>query len=255
VPRKLEGKTALVTGGGSGIGRATALAFARAGCRVVVAGRGSEGIDETVAMIQRLGGEALAIQADVTNGADVKALVDKTVKAYGRMDCAFNNAGVRGPIVSTVDHTEEDFDTLIQVNLKGVWLCMKYEVRQMLQQGGGSIVNMSSTGGLMGVRRSSIFSASKHAVIGLTKSAALEFAMAGIRINAVCPSLIRNTMTVERGIAERPETLASLLASHPMGRAGQPEEVADAVLWLSSAEASFVTGTALPLDGGTLAGR
>lgn len=255
MPALLEGKVALITGTSSGIGRAAALEFAKEGAKVVAASRNEEANGETVRMIRDAGGEAIAVKTDVGVAADVEALVKRAVEVYGRIDCAFNNAGVPSAPAPIFEATEDDFDAVIRVNLKGVWLCMKYEIRQMLAQGGGAIVNMSSMGGLLGARGLSAYTASKHGVLGLTKSAALEVATAGIRINAVCPAVIRNTVMIEWLVKERPEIAKPLLEGHPMGRGGQPEEVAAAVVWLCSSKASFITGHALPIDGGTFAGR
>lgn len=255
MPGLLEGKVALITGTSTGIGRASAIEFAKEGAKVVAASRNEEANGETVRMIRDQGGEAIAVRADVTIASDVEALVKKAVDTYGRLDCAFNNAGVPSTPAPLFDQTEEDFDATIRVNLKGVWLCMKYEIRQMLAQGGGAIVNMSSMGGLIGMRGIAGYTASKHGVLGLTKTAALELATTGIRVNAVCPGGIRGTVMIEWLVKERPEIAGPLLASHPMGRGGQPAEVAAAVVWLCSSNASFITGHALPIDGGTFAGR
>ena len=250
---RFEGKVALVTGGNSGIGRATALAFARESAKVVIAARRAPEGEETVGMIIQAGGEALFVKTDVSKASDVEALMRKTVETYGRLDCAFNNAGVYGTEVPVHEYTEEDWEYVMSINLKGVWLCMRSEIRQMLKQGGGAIVNDSSTSGLVGGLRESAYVASKHGVIGLTKAAALEYARDGIRVNAVCPGWIRTPM-VESIIAGNPERERQIIAEEPVGRMGTPEEVAEAVVWLCSDAASFVTGHSMAVDGGMLAG-
>ena len=250
--RSFEGKVALVTGAGSGIGRQSALAFAREGARVVVADVAPIGGDETVRLIEAEGGEATFVQADVSKPADVEALVRKTVATYGELDFAHNNAGIEGAQASTVDCTEDCWDRTIDVNLKGVWLCMKYEIPEMLKNHGGAIVNTSSVAGLVGFANVPAYTASKHGVAGLTKVAALEYAKQGIRVNAVCPGVIRTPM-IERFTAGKPEVEAQLTAGEPIGRLGTPDEIANAVIWLCSDDASFVTGAAIPVDGGWVA--
>jgi len=245
----LEEKVVIVTGGGSGIGRATSLWFAREGAKVIVADVGVEGGKETVKLIREMGGEAVFVQTDVTRAAEVETLIQKAVATYGRLDCAFNNAGIMGAIALTAEGTEENWQVTIDVNLKGVWLCMKYEIPQMLKNGGGAIVNMASVVSLVGFRGLSAYSASKHGVLGLTKSAALEYATAGIRINAVSPGAIR-TPLVDAAVRLDPQIEAQLIALEPIGRMGTPEEIAEAVVWLCSDEASFVTGHTLVVDGG-----
>jgi NAD(P)-dependent dehydrogenase (short-subunit alcohol dehydrogenase family) len=227
--------------------------FARERAKVVVADVAVEGSEETVHMIKEAGGEATFVRTDVSKASEVEALVNKAVETYGQLDCAFNNAGIQGtPLVSTVDYTEENWDRVISVNLKGVWLCMKYEIFQMLKQGGGAIVNTSSVSGLVAMRGFSAYVASKHGVVGLTKTAALEYAKQGIRINAVCPGAIRTPLT-ENAYAVHPELEASISRRVPMGRIGTPEEVAEAVVWLCSDAASLVTGHAMVVDGGWVA--
>jgi len=249
MPGLLETQVALVTGGSSGIGRASACAFAREGARVMVADVAVEGGQETARLIQEAGGEATFMQVDVTQTADVAALMARIIAVYGRLDCAHNNAGVEGAISPIADCTEENWDRVISVNLKGVWLCMKYEIAQMLQQDGGTIVNTASVAGLVGARGIPAYVASKHGVVGLTKAAALEYARAGIRVNAVCPGVIRTPM-VERLFGDRPQAEARLRDLEPVGRLGTPEEVAEAVVLLCSDAASFVTGHAMSVDGG-----
>ncbi|HLB89591.1 MAG: SDR family oxidoreductase [Deltaproteobacteria bacterium] len=249
---RLDGKIALVTGGSSGIGRASALAFAREGAKVVVADVTAEGGQETVRLIKEAGGEARFLKVDVARAAEVETLITQTVAAYGRLDCAYNNAGIEGAFVSTTEYPEADWDRVLAINLKGVWLCMKYEIAQMLQQGGGAIVNTASGAGLVGVAGLSAYVASKHGVVGLTKTAALEYAKAGIRVNAVCPGVIQTPM-VARLTSQRPEMAEALVAAEPMGRTGKPEEIAEAVVWLCSEAASFVTGHAMSVDGGYVA--
>jgi NAD(P)-dependent dehydrogenase (short-subunit alcohol dehydrogenase family) len=249
---QFEGKVALVTGGASGIGRATALAFAQEGARVVVADQDGEGGAETARMIMSNGGYALFATVDVTQAPDVAMLVEQTVAQYGRLDIAFNNAGVAGIPGLTHEQSEEEFERLISVNLKGVWLCMKYEIPQMLAQGGGVIVNTSSLLGLSGDRNAAIYAASKHGVLGLTKSAAKEYIARGIRINAICPGTIRTPM-LERSLGGDPDSIPGFGDWIPAGRIGTPEEVAAAVLWLCSDGAAFVVGHALQVDGGVLA--
>jgi len=250
---RLEGKVALVTGAGSGIGRATALACAREGAKVVAADIAVEGGEETVAHIKRAGGEAIFVATDVTQANAVQALIAAAVAAYGRLDCAHNNAGIEGVWATTADYPEDDWDRVMAVNLKGVWLCMKYEIPQMLQQGGGAIVNTASLAGLVGAKRLAAYVASKHGVVGLTKTAALEYAKAGIRVNAVCPGVIHTAMVERMFFQRRSQVVERLAASEPLGRLGTPEEVAEAVVWLCSDAASFVTGHALSVDGGLYA--
>jgi NAD(P)-dependent dehydrogenase (short-subunit alcohol dehydrogenase family) len=250
---ELDGKVGLVTGGTSGIGRETAVLFAKAGAKVVVAGRREAEGHETVELIRAGGGDALFVKADVSKASEVEALVKKTVENFGRLDVAFNNAGIEGVWVPIVRQSEEDWDRTIAINLKGVWLCLKYEIRQMLRQGGGgAIVNMSSVTGLIGSAGAAAYSASKHGVIGLTKSAALENAKGGIRVNAVCPAVIETPMA-ER-IFGAPQVHKFALSCHPIGRFGRPMEVAEAVVWMCSDSASFMTGQSMVLDGGFLAG-
>ena len=251
---RVENKIALVTGGGSGLGRATVQALAREGAKVLVADLNLESAHETVIMVAETGGEASAFAMDVTVAAQVEAMVQMTVERYGRLDCAFNNAGIPGKVgTSVIDYEEEDWDRVIAVDLKGVWLGMKYELKQMLKQGRGVVVNTASIAGLVGLVGSSPYVASKHGVVGLTKTAALEFAQQNIRVNAVCPGVFR-TPLVEKIIAELPEREELYLSAQPIGRMGRPEELAEAVVWLCSDAASFVTGHAFPIDGGYVAG-
>lgn len=248
----LEGKVALVTGGSSGIGRATALVFAREGAKVVVADVQTDGGDETVQRIEDAGGEAIFVKTDVSKAGEVMALVDSAVSTYGRLDCAFNNAGIEGTMAPTADCTEENWDRVIAVNLKGVWLCMKYEIPEMLKRGNGAIVNTASFLGLVGLQGAPAYCTSKGGVIQLTRTAALEYATKGIRINAVCPGVIRTPM-LERVTGGKPEFEALFTAREPVGRMGAPGEVAEAVVWLCSDAASFVTGHPLVVDGGFVA--
>jgi NAD(P)-dependent dehydrogenase (short-subunit alcohol dehydrogenase family) len=251
--KELEGKVGLVTGGTSGIGRDASILFAKAGAKVVVAGRRELEGKETVDLVQAAGGEGVFVRADVSKTADVQGLFQKTVEKFGRLDVAFNNAGIEGTWIPIAEQSEEDWDRTIDINLKGVWLCLKHEIRQMLKQGsGGAIVNMASVAGSIGSAGAATYCASKHGVIGLTKSAALETARNGIRINAVCPAVIETPMG-ER-LFGAPAMKKYALGLHPIGRFGLPMEVAEAVVWMCSDRASFMTGQSLVLDGGFLAG-
>ena len=251
----LDGKSELITGGGGGIGRATALAFAREGARVAVADVSVEAAQETVAEVNAAVGQAISLSGDVTRDADVRAMIEGVVGAYGRLDCAFNNAGIAGYQVEaagkkTAEWSEEAFDRMIAVNLKGVWLCMRAEIRQMLfQESGGAIVNTGSIAGLIGLQTSSAYVAAKHGVLGLTKTAALEYADDKIRVNAVCPGFIKTRMT-EDAMRRRGD---KIMAQIPAGRMGDPEEIAEMVVWLCSERASYVTGAAYNVDGGWMA--
>jgi NAD(P)-dependent dehydrogenase (short-subunit alcohol dehydrogenase family) len=246
---RVDGKVAVVTGGGSGIGRATSLAFAREGAKVVVSDVVVAGGEETVQMIKAAGGQAVFVKADVSKAADVEALIKQTVATYGRLDCAFNNAGIAGQPAPTAESSEENWHRTIAINLTGVWLCMKAELMQMLKQGGGAIVNTASTMGLVAMPGASAYIASKHGVNGLTKTAALEYAKQGIRVNAVCPGVI-NTPLVEQVMRDNSQMAETMVAVHPVGRLGKPEEIAEAVVWLCSDAASFVTGLPMVVDGG-----
>ena len=247
------GKVAFVTGAASGIGRATALAFAREGASVAVSDISEQNVRETARMIEEAGGRALAIRCDVTRAEDVKAALDKTIEAFGRLDAAFNNAGVEQAPKATAEITEEEWDRIIGIDLRGLFLCMKYEIPLLLKQGGGAIVNTSSGAGVKGFQDQAAYVAAKHGVVGLTKSAALDYAPQNIRINAVCPGII-DTPMMDRFGGGTPEgkerELASAAAAEPIGRAGKPEEIAAAVVWLCSDAASFVTGHAMVVDGG-----
>jgi NAD(P)-dependent dehydrogenase (short-subunit alcohol dehydrogenase family) len=250
---ELRGKVAIVTGGTSGIGRDTAVLFAKAGAKVVVAGRRETEGMETIVLIRGAGGDGLFVKTDVSRAADVQALVQQTVEKFGRLDIAFNNAGIEGSWSPIVEQSEEDWDSTIDINLKGVWLCLKYEIQQMLKQGsGGTIVNMASVSGFIGAAGAATYSASKHGVMALTKSAALETARSGIRVNVVCPGIIETPMG-ER-LWGAPEARKFGLSFHPIGRFGRPGEIANAVVWMCSDGASFMTGQSVVLDGGFLAG-
>jgi NAD(P)-dependent dehydrogenase (short-subunit alcohol dehydrogenase family) len=251
MPGRVEGKVALVTGGASGIGRDTALTFAREGARLVIADINADGGQQTVHMITEHGGEATFVQVDVSQATAVEAMISKTIETYGRLDCAHNNAGIgQRPRARLHELLEENWDRVINVNLKSVWLCMKYEVRQMLTQGAGTIVNTASVMGLVGSwSPASAYSASKHGVVGLTKTAALEYAQQGIRVNCVCPGYIQTAMSAQND----PERQSQHIAREPLGRVGQPEEVAEAIVWLCSDAASFVTGHTMTIDGGYIA--
>jgi NAD(P)-dependent dehydrogenase (short-subunit alcohol dehydrogenase family) len=244
-----EGKVALITGGTSGIGRVTAEAFAREGAKIVVSGRREREGQETVDIIKKAGGEAIFVKTDIAKEQDVRAMVEKTVATYGHLDYAFNNAGIEQLPTPLVEQGEETFDQIIDVNVKGVWLSMKYEIPEMLKNGGGAIVNTSSVAGLIGFPGIPIYIASKHAVLGLTKSVALEYAKLGIRVNAVSPAAIETDM-VDRFVGRDGDARQQLSDMHPVGRMGRPEEIADAVIYLCSDKASFITGQSLAVDGG-----
>lgn len=245
----VEGRVALVTGGGSGIGRQACLVFSREGAQVVVCDVVLEGGEETVSQIRQAGGQAMFIQADVAQAAEVEAVIARTVETYGRLDCAYNNAGIAGRTARVADDSEQNWDRVLSINLKGVWLCLKYEIAHMLTQGSGAIVNTASDAGLIGLRRAGAYVASKHGVVGLTKTAALEYATSNIRVNAVCPGPIDTPML--RGASER--VIDAMATAQPNGRLGQPREIAEAAVWLCSDAASFVTGHPMPVDGGYLA--
>lgn len=244
-----KGKVAFVTGAGSGIGRAAALAFAREGASVTVADVSEDQNQETARLIEEQGGRSLTVKCDVTRAEDVKAALDKTVEAFGRLDFAFNNAGVEQKNLAIAEIEEEEWERIVNTNLRGVFLCMKYEIPLMLKQGGGAIVNTSSGAGVIGIKGGSAYAAAKHGVIGLTKSAALDYAAQNIRVNAVAPGYIATPM-MDRFTGGTAEGWAKIAAEEPIGRAGTPEEIADAVIWLCSDSASFVVGHTLVADGG-----
>jgi NAD(P)-dependent dehydrogenase (short-subunit alcohol dehydrogenase family) len=245
-----ENKVALVTGAGSGLGLATARAFAEAGASVALADWNEEAAQSAAEELSGRGRKAIAIRCDVSDDAQVAAMVKKTIEAFGRIDAAYNNAGVQNVLAATADTTREDYDRVMGINLRGVWSCMKFELLEMRKQGTGAIVNCSSLGGLVGGAERGIYHAAKHGVLGFTKSAALEYAKEGIRINAVCPGLIWTPMADQMVASGQGEALKGMEKAVPMGRVGRPEEIADAVLWLCSDSASYVTGQSISVDGG-----
>jgi NAD(P)-dependent dehydrogenase (short-subunit alcohol dehydrogenase family) len=254
----LQGKTALVTGAASGIGRAAALRLAEAGARVVVSDIDADGGLEAVNLIRDGGGEAAFVRCDVTQASQVANLIDEAMRLFGRLDCAVNNAGIGGEMSPLHEKTEDEWQRVMDVNVRGVWLCMKYEIPAMLANGGGgatggSIVNVASVAGLVGFRGGALYSASKHAVIGLTRTAALELARRSVRVNAVCPSFVE-TPLVSQLMSLSEQMARQVVTANPMRRLGHPDEVADAVVWLCSDASSFVTGQAIALDGGLTAG-
>jgi len=249
----LDGKVALITGAGSGIGQATSRIFAREGAKLVLADVVEEGGNRTLKMVQDLGAEAIFVTCDVSKWSDVEGAVNKAVETYGRIDCAFNNAGIEGKGGNTHECTLENWDRVMAIDLTGVWLCMKAEIAQMLKQGGnGAIVNTSSGAGLAGVRGMPAYVAAKHGVAGLTRAAALEYGKQNIRINAVCPGPIRTPM-MGRLLQNRPDAEQRFARSEPLKRLGEPEEIGEAVAWLCSDRASYVTGLPMPVDGGFMA--
>jgi NAD(P)-dependent dehydrogenase (short-subunit alcohol dehydrogenase family) len=245
----VQGKVALITGGASGIGRATALIFAREGAKVAVADVNLEGCEQTAAMIKGGGGDAISIKCDFARTGAVQAMMNHVVGTYGRLDCGFNNAGVIPSGGRIGEIAEEDWDRVIAINLTGVWLCMKYELAQMMAQGSGVIINTASIMGLVGERRTGAYCAAKHGVVGLTKTAALEYAGRNIRVNAVCPGSTMTAM-MQKTFERDPRLEEAYKKSHPLGRLGTPEDIGEAVMWMCSDQASFVTGLALPVDGG-----
>ena len=249
---KEEKRAVIVTGGAKGIGRAAALAFAEQCSRVAVADVEEQEGKETVEMIREKGEEAIFIHTDVSSHEQVKTMVDKTVDTFGRLDCAFNNAGIEGEQSKTAEGTIENWNRVVGINLTGVWMCMKYEIPRMLENGGGSIVNMASVAGRVGFPNIPAYTATKHGVNGLTKTAALEYATDNIRVNAVCPGVIHTEM-IDRFTGGDEEAMKQMAEMQPVGRMGKPEEVAAAVIWLCSEEASFITGHPLVVDGGFVA--
>jgi len=245
-----EGKVALVTGAASGLGLATAKAFAASGASVALADWNEEAVRSTAETLSAEGKKVIAIACDVADEAQVEAMVAETVATFGRLDAAYNNAGVQNVLAETADTTREDYDRVMGINLRGVWSCMKFELRQMREQGSGVVVNCSSLGGLVGGGQRGIYHAAKHGVIGFTKSAALEYATRGIRINAVCPGLIWTPMADQMVAEGQGDALKAMEKTVPMGRVGRPEEIADTVLWLCSEAASYVTGQSISVDGG-----
>ncbi|MCX4856269.1 SDR family oxidoreductase [Streptomyces canus] len=243
------GKVAFVTGAGSGIGRATAVAFARAGARVALADLSPDGLRETARLVEEAGGRALSLTCDVTSEDDVKSALGDTVQAFGRLDAAFNNAGVEQPVKPAADIAKDEWDRVVGVSLTGMFLCMKHQIPLMLRQGGGAIVNASSGAGVKGFKGQAAYAAAKHGVIGLTRSTALDYAASGIRVNAVCPGIV-DTEMIQRFAESTPGGRDTLIADEPIGRLGTPDEIAAAVLWLCSDAASFATGHALVVDGG-----
>jgi len=242
-------KVAFITGAGTGIGRATSLAFAQAGASVAVTGLSDPSIQETEQLIRKMGGQALAIRCDVTRAEEVKAALDQTISRFGRLDFAFNNAGVEQPVMATADITEGEWDRIVDVNLRAVFLCMKYQIPLLQKQGGGVIVNTSSGGGVKGFSGQAAYAAAKHGVIGLTRSAALDYADENIRVNAVCPGIIGTPM-MDRFTGGTAQGREAVIAQEPVGRMGKPEEIAATVLWLCSDLAAFVVGASIVVDGG-----
>src|SRR3954453_2459166 len=245
-----EGRIALVTGAASGLGLATAKAFAESGASVVLAGWNEEAARSAAEDLTSKGHKVLAVRCDVSDDAQVEAAVEQTVATFGRLDAAYNNAGIQNVLAETADSPRDDYDRVMAINLRGVWSCMKFELRQMRKQGSGAIVNCSSLGGLVGGAQRGVYHAAKHGVLGFTKSAALEYAARGIRVNAVCPGLIWTPMADQMVAGGQGDALKAMEKSVPMGRVGRPEEIADAVLWLSSDAASYVTGQSISVDGG-----
>jgi NAD(P)-dependent dehydrogenase (short-subunit alcohol dehydrogenase family) len=251
--KEFEGQVALVTGAGGGIGLATASAFAEAGASVVVADRDAALVEAAADQLRSAGRQALAVTCDVTDRDQVKAMIEHAVRAYGRLDAAFNNAGINCDAAPMAETEDEEFDNVLNINLRGVWNCMKVELRQMMTQGSGAIVNCSSIGGMRGSKGRAAYSASKFGVIGLTRAAALDYADKSIRINAVCPGIVGNTPMAARVTKNYdPDIIKALVAAEPIGRLGEPAEIAAAVLWLCSPAASFVIGHAMVIDGGIL---
>ena len=245
-----EGKVALVTGAASGLGLATANAFAGSGASVALADSNEAAARAAAGELTAQGHKAIAIRCDVADDAQVEAMVDRTIAAFGRFDAAYNNAGVQNVLAETADTTGDDYDRVMGINLRGEWSCMKFELQQMRKQGSGAIVNCSSLGGLVGGAERGIYHAAKHGVLGFTKSAALEYAARGIRINAICPGLIWTPMADQMVAGGQGDALKAMEKSIPMGRVGRPEEIANAVLWLCSDAASYVTGQSISVDGG-----
>jgi NAD(P)-dependent dehydrogenase (short-subunit alcohol dehydrogenase family) len=246
---EFQGKVAIVTGGTSGIGRAAAVAYAREGAKVVVAGRRAAEGEETVGLLRARGGDGFFVTTDVSKSAQVKELVERTMQKFGRLDFAFNNAGIEQEPTPFLEQDEETYDRVMDINVKGVWLSMRHEIPAMLKSGGGAIVNTSSVAGVVAFPGIEVYAASKHAVIGLTKSAAAEYGKQGIRINAVLPAAIETDM-YRRFVGDKAENHTTMTAMHPIGRIGKSEEIADAVIWLSSSKSSFVIGHSLLVDGG-----
>lgn len=245
-----ESKVAVITGAGSGIGRACALAFAREGAHVVASDIAPEGGNETINLIKQAGGEATFIRCDVAQPQEIEALIHNTVETYGRLDCAVNNAGIAGVQATTADYPLENWQKVININLTAPWLCMKYELVQMVKQGKGAIVNMASILGTTGFAQSGAYVAAKHGLVGATRTAALEYAKAGIRVNAVCPGFIETPLLHQTEVGSNAQILQAIANMHPVGRLGTPEEIANMVLWLCSDAASFVTGATMIVDGG-----